>query len=346
MMSMVRVGIVSAGGTGRKRTLPAMLLSDTCKVTAVHSRDEDEARRLGKDFGIKHVYGDLGRMITDAEFDIAVVCSPPFVHPEQLEMLLRAGLPTLCEKPLALSEATALAVQELAEQTSTLVMVAHQLRHQSTYSVIKDIIASGEIGEVVSASLEWNYLLDSASPNAAWKLDPALNGPTCLSDAGVHCIDMAIGLFGPGKVFGAASSRRKSEGVIEACDVLAVHSGVRVRYEVSRLQAAVSNHLVISGEKGEITAPHFFTEQSAPWLKVTAGGEERVVKRTPGNPYRKVVEDFAAAATDPEFVSPGTTVDEAVTACRMIDQAQESLGLAPAVEMSAAGGAELVGPAD
>jgi predicted dehydrogenase len=329
-MAKVRVGVVSAGGTGRKRTLPAMLLSDTCVVTAVHAPDEAKAQQLGKDFGLRHAYGDLGRMIADAEFDMAVVCSPPSAHLEQLEMLLRAGIPTLCEKPLALNEETALKVQELAQQTSSLVMVGHQLRHQSTYAEIKNIIASGEIGEAVSASFVWNYVLDKESHNASWKLDPALNGPTCLSDAGVHCIDIGIGLFGPGKVWGANSRRRKGAGVIEACDVLAVHSGVRVRYEVSREQAPLSNHLVISGDKGEIVAPLFFTEQSAPWLKVTAGKEERVVKRASGNPYRKVVEDFAAFTLDPDFVSPGTTIEEAVMACGIIDQAQEALGVAPA----------------
>jgi predicted dehydrogenase len=334
-VTKVRVGIVSTSGTGRKRTLPAMLASDTCKVTAVHARDEAKVRQLGKDFGLKHVYTDLGKMIADAEFDIAMVCSPPFLHLEQLEMLMRAGIPTLCEKPLALSEQDALTVQELAEQTSTLVMVAHQLRHQSTYAEIKRLLASGEIGEVVSANFTWDFQLDPESPNAAWKLDPALNGPTCLSDAGVHCIDLAIGLFGPGKVWGATSRRRKSEGVIEACDVLAVHSGVRVSYEVSREQAPVSNHLVISGDKGEIVAPLFFTEQSAPWLNVIAAGEERVIKRTPGNPYRKVVEDFAALAFDPDFESPGTTVAEAVTACKIMDEAAVALGVAPVVEVHA-----------
>ena len=107
-MEMVRVGIVSATGTGRKRTLPAMLASETCKVTAVHGRDEAKVRKLGKDFSLKHVYTDLGSMIADGEFDIAVVCSPPFLHLSQLEMLLEAGVPTLCEKPLAFSEKSAI----------------------------------------------------------------------------------------------------------------------------------------------------------------------------------------------------------------------------------------------
>lgn len=331
-MTTVRVGVVSATGTGRKRTLPAMLASETCKVTAVHGRDEAKVRKLGKDFGLAHVYADLGSMIADAEFDIAVVCSPPFVHLEQLEALLKAGIPTLCEKPLALSEEKAIAIEKLAEETSTPLMVAHQLRHQSTYDEIKRILAEGEIGEVVSTSCTWHYLLDPESDNAVWKTDPALNGPTCLGDAGIHCIDLAIGLFGPGKVWGATAKRQKREGVIETCDMLAVHSGVRVTYDVSRLQGPVNNHLVISGDRGEIFAPHFFTEQSAPWIRVESEGVERVIKRTPGNPYRKVVEDFAATTVDSESVSPGTTVAEAVAACKMIDAAQEALGVSLPLE--------------
>ena len=325
-MTIIRVGVVSATGTGRKRTLPAMLASDTCKVTAVHGRDAEKVRALGKDFGIQHVYDDLGQMIAGAEFDVAVLCSPPFLHLEQLEVLLQAGIPTLCEKPLALSEKAALAVQDLSRKTNTAVMVAHQLRHQSTYQEIGQVIADGEIGEVTSASCEWNFVLDPESQNAAWKKDPALYGPTCLSDVGVHCLDAAIGLFGPGKVWGATAKRQKQEGVLESCGMLAVHSGVRVTYDVSRAQPSLANHLVISGEKGEIFAPHFFTEQSSPWIRVESGGADRVIDRTPGNPYRKVVEDFAASAVDPEYESPGTTVAEGVIACRMIDDAQEMLG--------------------
>lgn len=334
-MATVRVGVISATGTGRKRTLPAMLASETCEVTAVHGRDEAKVRALGKDFGIEHVYTDLGSMVADARFDIAVVCSPPFLHRDQLETLLKAGIPTLCEKPLALSEKSALAIQELAEQTSTPLMVAHQLRHQSTYQEIKKIIADGEIGEVLSATCEWQYLMDTESQNATWKTDPDLNGPTCLGDAGVHCIDLSIGLFGPGKVWGATAKRPKQEGVVEDCDMLGVHSGVRVTYNVSRLQAPRTNHLVISGDKGEIFAPHFFTEQSAPWIRVESGGSKRVINRDPGNPYRKVVEDFAAFASDSDFASPGTTVAEAVAACKMIDEAQVSLGVAAPLELDA-----------
>lgn len=324
-MDIVRVGVVSATGTGRKRTLPALLGSDTCRVTAVHARDQAKIRELGKDFRIQHVYTDLGQMIAEGQFDIAVVCSPPFLHAEQLAALLGAGIPTVCEKPVALSEKDALAIQEMAERAQTQVAVAHQLRHQSTYYEIKKALFEGEIGEVETASMGWNYLLDRADPKAAWKLDPDLNGPTCLSDTGVHCLDLAIGLFGPGNVWGAWGPRRQTGGVVETCELLTVHSGIRVTVGVSRQQRSLLNDLVISGTRGQMVARGFFTESSAPTVVISADGKERVVKRVAGNPYRQVIEDFASSLADPSFVSPGTTLPEAVLACRMIDEAQAAL---------------------
>jgi hypothetical protein len=98
-----------------------------------------------------------------------------------------------------------------------------------------------------------------------------------------------------------------------------------VTYEVSRQQRALLNDLVVNGSKGQIVARGFFTESSAPRVTITVGDDERTVKRKAGNPYRQVVEDFATALSEPDFVSPGTTLAEAVTACRMIDEAQAAL---------------------
>ncbi|MCB0978602.1 MAG: Gfo/Idh/MocA family oxidoreductase [Acidimicrobiales bacterium] len=51
-------------------------------------------------------------MIAERQFDFAVVCSPPHMHVEQLRLLLDAGIPTLCEKPLALSATDARTVEK------------------------------------------------------------------------------------------------------------------------------------------------------------------------------------------------------------------------------------------
>jgi predicted dehydrogenase len=324
-MSCTRVAVVSATGTGRKRILPALRDSATCLVTAVHGRDAATIEVLRDEFAVGHAYTDLRRMIAEREFDIAVVCSPPFMHAEQLKALIGAGIPTLCEKPLALTAGEAGEIERSAVRSGTFVGVAHQLRHQSTYAEIKAVVASGEIGEVKSAFMEWSFAMNRAAPSARWKQDPALNGLSALSDVGVHCFDMAVGLFGPGTVVGASSPGRDAGGVFEACDVLALHGTVQVATRVSRLYGPFSNVLQISGTKGEISAPLFFTETSAPLARVTGARGRRVIEQAPGNAYRRQVEHFACAAYDTGHTFAGTTLDEAVAACRLLDQAHALL---------------------
>jgi 1,5-anhydro-D-fructose reductase (1,5-anhydro-D-mannitol-forming) len=306
--------------------MPAVRDSEICMVTAVHGRDPAKVRQLARDFGVAHHYTDLARMIADGGFDIAIVCSPPFMHREQVEALAIAGIPTLCEKPLALSEKDALSIREMARRTGTLVMVAHQLRHQNTYAAIRTAIAGGEIGEPRSAFMEWSFAMDAEAPNARWKLDPALNGASSLADAGVHCLDLAIGLFGPGIIVGASSPGRGPGRVFEACDVLSLHGNVQVVTRVSRLYGPFSNQLLISGTRGEVHAPLFFTETSAPLVRIVAGKGRRTIRLTPGDRYRQEVEDFATMVQDPGFRSPGTSLDEAVVACRMMDAAHAMVG--------------------
>jgi predicted dehydrogenase len=327
-MNSTRIGIVSATGTGRKRLLPALRDSQTCQVTAIHGRDAARVRQLAETFEVAHAYTHLDRMIAEAKFDLAMVCSPPFLHREHLQALLGAGIPTLCEKPLALTGSDARAIAQMAASAGALVMVAHQLRHQNTYAEIKASLVKGEIGVIESAFMEWSFTMDRHAPSARWKQDPALNGPSSLTDVGVHCFDVAIGLFGPGTVVGASSPGRAADGVFEQCRVLARHGDVNVTFHVSRLSGPDSNQLIISGTKGEVSAPMFFTEASAPMVRIAGEAGERTIQRIPGSPYRQEVEDFAAAVrgrTNPPLTSTGTTLDEAIAACGMLDQAHALL---------------------
>ncbi len=319
-MSLPRVGIVSATGTGRKRTIPALMASTVCKVTAVHGRNKEKIADLARQFNIPHTYTDLSEMIADAKFDVAVVCSPPFLHLEQVTALVNAGVPTLSEKPLALDEKNAKQLKAAAQARSVLVLVAHHLRHQNTYAEIKAAVTAGEIGEVKSAFFEWSFAMNRSTSSAEWKLDPERNGPTTLSDAGIHCIDIAVGLFGAGVVQGVSSATREAGGTFESCDALVLHNGVQVVIRASRLYGPHSNQLLISGTKGEISAPLFFTERSAEQVKITVGDRDRLIERALTNPYQLEVEDFVQAATEPGFISCGTTLDESIDASRILDE--------------------------
>jgi len=324
-MTIPRVGIISATGTGRKRTIPALQTSTMCKVTAVHGRDKEKVNELASSFGIPHAYSEISKMISDANFDIAIVCSPPFLHREQISELLDAGYPVLSEKPLALKEEDAKHIKELSALRSKIVLIAHHLRHQNTYAAIKEAIEKKEIGEIQSAFFEWSFTMNKSASNAQWKMNPELNGYTSLSDAGIHCIDTAIGLFGSGEFRGACSSGCTQGGTFESCDIFVLHSGIQVTIRASRLYGPFSNQLLISGTKGEILAPLFFTERSAEYVNIMTERHSRIIKKEQSNPYKLEVEDFVRATRDPNYFPIGTRIDDALNSCKIILDAEKYL---------------------
>src|SRR5487761_921652 len=142
-MDRMRIGIVSATGTARKRTIPALDGSEICTVTAIHGRDGSRLGEVARRHGVRHQYTDLSSFIADRKFDVAMVCSPPFLHNDHVSALLTAGIPCLVEKPFALNVADAVSLRNLSIAKSTPVRIAHQLRHQNTFGTIKDSLTDG-----------------------------------------------------------------------------------------------------------------------------------------------------------------------------------------------------------
>lgn len=318
-MGSMRLAIISASGSGRKRTLPALADSDLVEVTAVHGRDQAKTEELAASFGIPFAYSDLSALAESGNFDAVMICSPPFLHLEQARPFVEQGIPVLLEKPSAHTAKDGQAIADLVASSGATVRVAHHLRHQPSFTSIQRWLREGAIGQPRTARFEWSFRMNHEAPSAAWKLDPALNGPTALTDAGVHCVDAAIGLFGDGMVLGRSESSHTNLRTAESCVILTKHSEVAVTVVASREYGPYKNDLLIEGTDGYISGPDFFTEQSSNIVTlVRADGTEEAVRRE-GNPYRTEVEDFARTVAG-ESGDPGTTLEEAAAALRIIEQ--------------------------
>ncbi len=322
-MNRLRLAVVSATGTGRKRTIPALVASDSVQVSAIHGRDETKLKDLRSSFGIERSYTSLDQLIEERCFDFAMVCSPPHLHADQAIPLIEAGIPTLIEKPLAISVADAQAIQRAAEQHGTPVRIAHHLRHQNTFEAIVRALEDERLGTLHSASMEWSFALNPAAPSSLWKLDPNLNGQTCMSDAGVHCIDASIGLFRAGAVVAAASVLRGPRGTFEQCDLIVEHKSVSSFIRASRAYGPYMNSLTISGDSGFVDAPAFFTESSSAVVTIQSSKGTETVASDGVNPYGKEVESFARLIQGSN--EGGTTTAEAVMACEMIAAVEHML---------------------
>jgi predicted dehydrogenase len=320
-MYVSRVGIVSGTGTGKKRTLPALRESESCKVTSLHGRDSEKLNNIASDFDIPETHSSLDEFIRNRNFDFAMVCSPPFMHFDQVRTLLEAGIPCLVEKPLSIDVEQSKMLKELAREKDVPMRVAHHLRHQNTYTAIRDSLAAGELGDVVTAEMEWSFQLNRAAPSSKWKLNDATNGLTCMYDAGSHCVDIAVSLFGAGDTVKALATRLPGDSTYESVDLLSKHGSVQSFIRSSRLYGPYSNDLKISGTAGQIYAPNFFTEKSSDVVELRLSTGTRLIRQAPPSPYRSEVEDFARLVRGGGEPNLGTSVDDAIATLELLDKA-------------------------
>lgn len=104
--------------------------------------------------------GELERVLTEERVDRVLVTTPDFTHAGFLDRCLRAGVDVVVEKPLTIDETGARLVAEAARDTAREPVVTFNYRYSPRNSALKELLASGVVGEVTSISFEW--LLDTA----------------------------------------------------------------------------------------------------------------------------------------------------------------------------------------
>lgn len=325
-MKKARIAIIGATGTAHKRTIPALSTSEVCEVVAIQGRNLEKVHLVGNQFGIPQRFADVPAMLSEVKPDVAYIASPPFMHAEELTQCLTRGIPTVCEKPIAVDGRSGAEIKRIAEQCDSVpVMVAHHARHQQAVFDIRQLVGSGVLGRITHVWCQWAFQLNENASNAAWKLDPKLGGGGTFRDNGIHIIDLMLHLFGvPDYVFGHCNHVRFRQVNDNEMAVL-VYQGFSACLHASQSTQYSGNHLLIYGERGKIEGCRSVGEHSIRDIKVEteSGIEQRTYDEV--NLYGREVEDFVRyhiLKTSSSLV--GATLDEALLALDLIDRIRES----------------------
>jgi predicted dehydrogenase len=126
---------------------------------------------------------DLGELLSDEGLDAVVLATDVPSHARLAIQVLRTGKHCFVEKPLAQSAAEAAAVADEAAASGRVLMVGHLLEYHPGVAKLKEIVGSGELGEVhyvYSNRLNLGQIRDQE--NALWSL-------------GAHDISVLLHLF-------------------------------------------------------------------------------------------------------------------------------------------------------
>lgn len=209
----------------------------------------------------------LDDLLADERIDLVSVCTHTDSHVEIALRALRAGKHVLVEKPVALNADAVRPLAEAARAASTLCMPAHCMRFWPGWDWLRDAIASGEHGKVVSAT----FLREGAAPGWAshFYSDTTRSGGA-LGDFHIHDADFVLWALGrPQSVCCAGDDRhvttlyRFGEGgpahvSAEAGWTRAHGAGFRMRYTVDFERATAEFEmgrrpvLTLSDERGAV----------------------------------------------------------------------------------------------
>jgi predicted dehydrogenase len=116
---------------------------------------------------------DLSRMLDDDSIDMAVIATPVSTHFPIAMECMKKGKHVFVEKPLAKSSEECRQMIETAEAHKRILMVGHTFVYTQVVRKIKEIVDSGEIGDVMYVSCRrLNLGLFQKDINVAWDLAP------------------------------------------------------------------------------------------------------------------------------------------------------------------------------
>lgn len=167
------------------------------QMKVVCGRDAAAVAEFAKRWGWEESSSDWHNVVTRDDVDVVDISSPGGTHCEITMGAAEAGKHVFCEKPLTFTVAEAKRMLAAVRQAGVKHMVNFNYRVCPAVSLAKQIIKSGQIGEVRHARFTYlqDWLVDPAFP-MNWRLRKEAAGSGAHGDLGAHSIDLARFLVG------------------------------------------------------------------------------------------------------------------------------------------------------
>lgn len=166
------VALVGYGYWGPNLLRNYMEMSDT-DVKWVCDRDPGKLRKAASRYPSVNTTQDFSAVVSDPEVDAVLIATPISTHYELARAAIEAGKHVFVEKPMTASVTQAKALVAASERRDVTLMVGHTFEFSSPVMTIKDLIKSGELGEIYYvASSRINLGLHQKDVSVIWDLAP------------------------------------------------------------------------------------------------------------------------------------------------------------------------------
>lgn len=291
----MRWGLVGASTIASAHMIPAFRAHGD-EVVWVASGNPDRALRFAADHRIGRGFGSLDEALASGGIDAVYISSTNEKHAPQALAAIAGGAHVLCEKPLAMSVAEAAGMVAAAERAGVVFATNHHLRCAGSHRAIRDLIAAGAVGRVLSVRV--HHAVHLPPHLQGWRINDAGAGGGVIPDITVHDADTVRFLLAedPAEVAALDGTSGMGEGVEDSVmSVWTMPSGAMVFAHESFTHPFAGSGLEVHGSKGSIFARGVMTQRPVGEIELVTAEGRRPVTFSDHNLYVEGVRMFREA---------------------------------------------------
>lgn len=288
--------LIGASTIAAQYMIRAIRAQENAEILSVVSGSAARGADYAREHGIPKSGTDLDEALADPAIEAVYISTTNEKHLSQALAAVAAGKHVLCEKPLAMTIADAAAMVLAAEKAGVVFATNHHLRCSGSHRTVRDLIANGRIGKVLS--LRIFHAVHLPENLQGWRINSAEAGGGVIPDITVHDADATRFLLreDPATVVAQMTASGMGEGVEDsAMSVWTMPSGAMVMSHESFTHPFAGSGFEVHGTEGSIFARGVMTQRPMGEIELVTKAGREIVPYPAHDLYVQGVGEFVAA---------------------------------------------------
>lgn len=320
-MSNFSWGILGPGGIAQAFAKDLTFIEGHT-IGAVGSRSIANAQSFAKTFG-GTAYGSYEELVADSGIDAIYVATPHPAHHDNVILALNAGKPVLCEKPFAVNAQQAQAMVDAAAKNKVALMEAMWARFLPHYAKVREIVASGVLGPILSIHADHGQRL--ADQGIARLVDPQLAGGALL-DLGIYPISFAHMILGNPRSITSKAVMTDRGVDAQTSMIFSYDNGVQAVLTTTMIEQTPCR-AVVAGLHGWLEIDRTFYNPASMRVILNDGSVTEYSSAYVGHGLREQAESFKQIVQSGAVESKVLTWKDTVDIMKSMDTVRSQIGL-------------------
>jgi 1,5-anhydro-D-fructose reductase (1,5-anhydro-D-mannitol-forming) len=289
-------GLVGASTIASEHLIRA-IRANGHEVLSVLSSDGARGADYAARHGIPQSCTDLDALLNQPEIDAVYISTTNQKHHPQAIAAIAAGKHVLCEKPLAMTLDEAVEMVRAAETKDVTFATNHHLRNAGSHLAIRDLIAAGRLGRILSVRVF--HAVHLPPHLQGWRISDATAGGGVIPDIVVHDADTVRFYLGedPTEVVAKSAVSGLGQGVEDSVmSIWSMPSGVMVQTHESFTHPFAGSGVEVHGTEGSVFGRGVMTQRPVGEVELVDATGRNAVSFGDHDLYVRSVALFAEAA--------------------------------------------------